>query len=153
MTGFERAGWPAASHFKRPPTRSKSRSGRTKSTRVEPRSRTMRIWSLWPTFYAFLRIFCLSGIRTLILSEFPLMYPGQVLQGVPNLKGAVILASFQPLIIPETDSELVRSRLLRQPSHLSGGSQVFPHGQHPKNSANRSLLYCPFVSSSISRIV
>lgn len=47
------------------------------------------------------------------------MYPQKVLQGIPNLKRAVNFRIFNLLIMPNSNVQLVRHGLLRQPCVLA----------------------------------
>lgn len=49
----------------------------------------------------FLRIFFLAGMITWNLSEYPLMYPQKVLQGIPDRKRTIEFSIFNFLIMIE----------------------------------------------------
>ena len=55
-------------------------------------------------FLMSLRIFFSVEMFTCVLSEYPLMYPQKVLQGVPNLKRALKICIFNFLIMSQSDS-------------------------------------------------
>lgn len=69
------------------------------------------LWK-WQIFSMSLRIFFSVEMITCVLSEYPLMYPQKVLQGVPNLKRAPKICILNFLIVSQSDSQFIRYVLL-----------------------------------------
>lgn len=68
------------------------------------------------------------------------MYQKKVLQGVPNFKRTANLRILNLLVMPKSDSQCIRYRLLGQPFALSGGLQLFSHALLPSSFALASVL-------------
>ena len=59
-------------------------------------------------------------------SEYPLMYPQKVLQGIPDLKRTAELFVLYFLIVPQGQAQSIRYGLLGQPGGFSCSAQIFP---------------------------